>query len=148
MSGFSSIILLILLIDALDGISTQDKKIASIIVNERKGLIIAANKWDVTKEMKINFNEFKENIYYEFPHIKFTEVLPISAKTGYNKIKLLKKILNVYNNYNRRIQTHQLNAVLSKLSHHDIQVKYGYQGREAPPVFELFINKKIFLNIL
>ncbi|UCB46526.1 MAG: ribosome biogenesis GTPase Der [Spirochaetota bacterium] len=136
-------ILSILLIDAKDGISTQDKKIASIIVNERKGLIIAANKWDIAKEMKLNFHEFKENMYYEFPHIRFAEVLPISAKTGYNKIKLLKKVLTVYNNYNRKIQTPQLNEVISKLSHHDIQVKYGYQRREAPPVFEFFINKKV-----
>jgi GTP-binding protein len=133
--------LAILLIDSLQGISTQDKKIASIIVHERKALIIAANKWDIAKKMGISINEFQENIYYKFPHIHFAEVLPISAKTGYNKIKLLKKILTVYNNYNRRIQTSQLNSALGKLSHHGVQVKYGYQKGEAPPVFELFINK-------
>jgi GTP-binding protein len=135
-------LLSILLIDAVEGISTQDKKIASIIVNQRKGLIIAANKWDIAKEMSINFYEFKENIYYEFPHIRFAEVIPISATTGYNKIKLLKIILTVYNNYNRRIKTSQLNAAINRVSHHGIQIKYGYQKSGAPPVFEFFINKK------
>jgi len=131
----------VLLIDANIGITSGDKKIASIIVREKKGLIIAANKWDTAKQRGMKINSFREDVYYEFPHVKFAEVVPVSAKTGYNKIKLLKSILTVCDNYNRRVQTGDLNQLLRMFTHHGGGIKYGYQKAAAPPVFEFFINK-------
>lgn len=133
----------VLIIDANNGITSQDKKIASIIVREKKGLIIVANKWDIAKQNGADFQIFKEDLYYEFPHIRFAEVIPVSAITGYNKIKLLNKILTVYNNYNRRISTNDLNTLIRRFTHHGGGVKYGYQKAFAPPVFEFFINKAV-----
>jgi GTP-binding protein len=132
----------ILLIDALKGITTQDKKITSMVVSEKKGLIIAANKWDKAVENGIDPFEFKEEVYYSFPHIEFADLIKISAKTGYNKIKLLENILIVYTNYTRKIQTNELNTVTRKLVHHGVHVKYGFQKYTSPPLFEFFINKK------
>ena len=133
--------LAVLLIDANSGITAGDKKIASIIVREKKGLIIAANKWDTAKQRGMKPNSFREDVYYQFPHIRYAEVVPVSAKTGYNKIKLLKTILTVYDNYNRRVQTSDLNQLLRMFTHHGGGIKYGYQKAAAPPVFEFFINK-------
>lgn len=134
-------VLSILLIDAETGITTQDKKIASIVIKEKKGLIIAANKWDRAKEKGIDQDEFIKDVYYFFPHISFAEVVTISAKTGYNKIKLLKKILTVYNNYNMMIKTRDLNSLLRNLVHPGAHIKYGIQKSSAPPVFEFFIGR-------
>ena len=131
----------VLLIDANIGITSGDKKIASIIVREKKGLIIAANKWDTAKQRGMKISSFREDLYYEFPHVRYAEVVPVSAKTGYNKIKLLKSILTVYDNYNRRVQTSDLNQLLRMFTHHGGGIKYGYQKSAAPPVFEFFINK-------
>jgi GTP-binding protein len=132
----------ILLIDAVEGVSTQDKKIASMIVNEKKGMIIAANKWDIAKEMGIKFQDFKKDFYYFFPHISFSDLVQISAKTGYNKIKLLKNILTVYNNYNKKIRTNELNSLLQDHTLRSARIKYGFQRSTAPPVFELFVGNE------
>ena len=132
----------ILLIDAVEGVSTQDKKIASLIVNEKKGLIIAANKWDIAKEKGIQFQNFKKDFFYFFPHISFSELIQISAKTGYNKIKLLKNILTVYNNYNKKIRTNELNSLLQEHTLRSARIKYGFQKSTAPPVFELFVGNE------
>ena len=131
----------VLLIDANSGITTGDKKIASVVVREKKGLIIAANKWDIAKERGIQFKEFVENVYYQFPHVRYADVIPVSAKTGYNKIKLLKTIITVYHNYTRSIRTVELNELLRKYTHHGLGIKYGYQKTVSPPVFEFFVNK-------
>lgn len=132
----------IMLVDAVEGVSTQDKKIASMIVKEKKGIIIAANKWDIAKEKGIQFQNFKKDFYYFFPHISFSELVPISAKTGYNKIKLLKNILTVYNNYNKKIRTNELNSLLQDHTLRSSRIKYGFQKSTAPPVFELFVGKE------
>ncbi len=131
----------VLLIDANSGITTGDKKIASVVVREKKGLIIAANKWDIAKERGIQFKEFVENVYYQFPHVRYADVIPVSAMTGYNKIKLLKNIIAVYHNYTRSIRTSELNDLLKNYTHHGLGIKYGYQKSVSPPVFEFFVNK-------
>ena len=131
----------ILLIDAGAGITTQDKKIAALIIKEKKGLIIAANKWDIAKEKGVDQFEFINDFYYFFPHISFAEIVLISAKTGYNKIKLLKNILTVYNNYNNKVKTNDFNTLLRKFSLKGDRIKYGFQRSAAPPVFEVFTGK-------
>jgi len=130
----------ILLIDACEGITNQDKKIASIIAREKRGLIIAANKWDIAKQSGINEREFIKDIYFHFPHIAFADIVTLSAKTGYNKIKLLKNIFKVYNNYYRKIKTRELNTLVTTLSLHSGAIKYGVQKKTAPPRFEFFVK--------
>ncbi len=127
----------LLIIDACEGITSQDKKIADIVVGEKKALIIAANKWDIFTP---NETEFIQDIYYYFPHIAFADVIPLSAKTGYNKIILLKNIVKVYNNYHKSVKTSQLNDFLGTLSLNRAAVKYGVQKKTAPPEFEFFVR--------
>ena len=76
----------------------------------------------------------------------FSVILPISAKTGYNKIKLLKKLLNVYNNYYLKIKTSDLNALIHRLEHRGSHIKYGIQKSSAPPAFEFFVGQTVQNN--
>ncbi len=130
----------LLLIDACEGITSQDKKIADIVVGEKKALIICANKWDIVESDRANETEFIQDVYYYFPHIAFADVIPLSAKTGYNKIILLKNIIKVYNNYHKSVKTSQLNDFINTLSLNRAVVKYGVQKKMAPPEFEFFVR--------
>ncbi|MGQ9615683.1 MAG: ribosome biogenesis GTPase Der [Spirochaetota bacterium] len=133
--------LAILVLDACDGITQQDKKIAAIIVEKRRGLIIAANKWDIAKGLYESTGSFIKNLYFDFPHVSFADIIPVSAKTGYNKIKLLKNIINVYNNYNKKVKTSDLNIFIRELSTYRDDIKYAFQRDTAPPCFEFFVKK-------
>jgi len=130
----------VLVLDATEGISSQDKKIAWIVAGERRGLIIAANKWDLMKGRDAEESRFVEDIYYHFPHVSFAEIVPVSASTGYNKTRLLKKIIKVYNNYYSTTQTADINSFLRNLSPGGSYIKYGYQRGTAPPRFEFFVR--------
>jgi len=130
----------VLIIDATTGITMQDKKIASLIRKEKKGMIIAANKWDISQQRTVDQKEFIQNLYDLFPHAQYACVIPISAKTGYNKIKLLKNIIKVYNNYHMNIKTSDLNTLMRSFKLRGAHIKYGYQKSSAPPVFEFFVG--------
>ncbi len=130
----------VLITDATTGITMQDKKIASLIRKEKKGMIIAANKWDIAQEHNVEQKEFIRNLYDFFPHAVYAGVIPLSAKTGYNKIKLLKNIIKVYNNYHMYIKTAELNALMRAFELRGAHIKYGYQKSSAPPVFEFFVG--------
>jgi len=90
--------------------------------------------------------DYFDQLDYKFPHISFASRVPVSAIMGYNKIKLLKKVIKVYNNYKRRIKTSTINSILHRLSLHGIYIKYGYQKDIAPPVFEFFVNRSDKVN--
>jgi GTP-binding protein len=130
--------LCIQLIDAREGITGQDKKITAMIVDERKGLILAANKWDLIEP--VSERSYLRDLAASFPHASFALFLGLSAKTGYNKTKLLKYIIRLYTNYYRTIKTSELNDRLSGLTLHRTRVTYGVQVRSGPPRFEFFIK--------
>jgi len=136
----------ILVIDASEGITSQDKKIADLIVREKKGLILAVNKWDIMMEHGIKEKDYFDQIDYKFPHINFASRLTVSAIKGYNKIKLLNKIIKVYNNYTKKIKTGTINSILHRLTLHGIYIKYGYQKDTSPPIFEFFVNRSEKVN--
>ncbi len=130
----------ILVIDSTQGITTQDKKIASIIDREKKGFVIAANKWDLAELENVPENDFIKDVYYDFPHVLYADIVTISALTGYNKTKLLKIILKVYNNYYKKIGTSNLNSLIHSLQGGAKDIKYGFQKSVAPHRFEFFVR--------
>jgi len=131
----------LLLIDACEGITTQDKKIADIVVSKKKALIIGANKWDLAGKNVKKESDFVQDIYFYFPLIAFADVIPISAKTGHNKIILLKNIIKVYNNYHKSVKTSQLNDFIDTTLLNRAAIKYGVQKKTAPPEFEFFVRQ-------
>jgi GTP-binding protein len=130
----------ILVIDATDGISSQDKKIAWTIAEKKRAMIIAANKWDLMQEVHIDEKVFQGDIYHAFPHAQFADIVPISAHTGYNKKALLKKVVKVYNKYNSTLQTSEINSFIGSLPRARGDIKYGFQRGTAPPHFEFFVR--------
>ncbi len=138
--------IVILVIDASEGITSLDKKIADLVVKEKKGLILAINKWDIMMKHGVKERDYLDQLDYKFPHISFASRVPISAIKSYNKIKLLKNIIKVYNNYTKKVKTTAINAIMHRLTLHSIYIKYGYQKDTAPPIFEFFVNKNDKVN--
>jgi GTP-binding protein len=127
-------------LDASAGITTQDKKIASIVTEAGRGMIIAANKWDLLAKEEALESRFIDEVYRIFPHIGYVDVVPVSAQTGFNIIRLLINCIKVYNNYNIFLKTSEINGLLGRLSLGQRGVKYGYQRSTAPPHFEFFVR--------
>lgn len=139
----------ILIIDAQEGFTTQDKKIASLIYEERKGCIIFVNKWDLVKGFRMEHcvRAIKQECH-------FAEHYPIvfgSAKSGRNIDSLLSEIEKVLENHQRKISTSALNKFIEKSmqKYHPPMIKgkrlriyYLTQKDVSPPRFILFINHK------
>lgn len=139
----------VLVVDAGEDIAEQDARIASYVLEQRRGLVVVLNKWD-----KILGNKAKENaVEAQFDRkLKFLDFAPkvhMSAETGYGVGQLFKEIRAVYGNYNRRIQTADLNRVVQMSvlrqappaqGRVPTKVFYGSQIRERPPTFCLFTN--------
>ncbi|HOF01187.1 MAG TPA: ribosome biogenesis GTPase Der [Spirochaetota bacterium] len=144
----------ILLIDSLEDVSEQDKKITDQIVKNGKGLIIALNKWDLQEDTAQNIKEKKEKLLFKFPVISYAPILPISAKYGKGINEILNLTLKIYKALNKRIDTPKLNDFINEtIKKYNptskkgvIKIYYGVQTSCAPTEFVFFINKKSLLS--
>ena len=142
----SDIVLLIL--DATQGVSMQDKKIANYIQKERKACIIILNKFDLINP-NIDKKLFIDEIRYELSFIKNSPVMMTSAITGYNIGKIISKIKEVALEYSKQIPTSALNAFMREVIYKNqpkyvrgntLKIKYITQTGVKPPRFLLFVN--------
>ena len=142
----SDIVLLIL--DATQGVSMQDKKIANYIQKERKACIIILNKFDLIND-NIDKKLFIDEIRYELSFIKNSPVIMTSAITGYNIGKIISKIKEVALEYSKQIPTSALNAFMREVIFKNqpkyvrgntLKIKYITQTGVKPPRFLLFVN--------
>ena len=145
-----------LVIDSLEDISEQDKKISQQIINKGKGLIIVLNKWDLMnkgKEEKISIAEKKEIQLYKFPLLKYVPILPVSSKTGEGINKLLKESIKTYNELFKKVETSDFNNFLQNIIKEYspsskkglLKIYYGTQINSTPTKFIIFINNKRLL---
>ncbi len=141
----------IIMIDACEGITEQDTKIAGYAHEQGRACIFAVNKWDILKKNDKTMNEFKNRIREDFAFMSYASMVFISAKTGQRVDMLLKAIKNVYKQHNRRISTGMLNDVLNEAMHKQqppsdkgkrLKIYYGTQASTAPPTFVIFANSK------
>lgn len=137
----------LLLLDAQQGMTAQDKKIATAIEQAKKGCIVLMNKWDLVKGFRME--HCLQAIYEECPFLKYCPILFISAKTGRNVDKIFPEILEVAANCQRRVTTHDLNTFIEKamqvtppamMQGKRLRVYYMTQVEIAPPTFVLFTN--------
>ncbi|MGB9755238.1 MAG: ribosome biogenesis GTPase Der [Desulfurella sp.] len=136
----------LLVIDAKDGVKTQDLKIASILEQKHKGIIVIFNKWDlIEKDQDKVFKDLKSRLSF----ISYAPFLRISSKESKNIDKIFKYIQIVDTYYSSRVSTHDLNEAFLRLSktHHGInlnskpiKLKYINQVETKPPTFVLFTN--------
>lgn len=141
----------LLMIDAQEGLTDQDKKITSQIIKRGKGVVLVLNKWDMVKAVPNMMQAIEDRVRFLFPVLDFAPLLPISAKTGEGMEKLMSTLFTVHQQLHRRVDTGAFNARLGQWGEHyqpprgkqgHYKVLYGTQVGIAPPRFLLFVNRK------
>jgi GTP-binding protein len=140
-----------LLIDSLDGLTDQDKKIAQQVVKRGRGIILVLTKWDKMEQIPNLFTAMKDRISFFFPILTFAPVMKISATEGTGIKKLLTTTVKVYDQLEKRVETPVLNRKLQEWSiqyappqERNVRYKPRYLTQVSinPVQFVLFVNKK------
>lgn len=141
----------VLVIDATEGITDQDAKIAGIAHDRGKGMIIAVNKWDAIEKNDKTIYKFTEEIRNKLSYMPYAELLFISAQTGQRLPKLFETIDAVIENHSLRIATGVLNEIMSEAvamqqppsdKGKRLRIYYMTQVAVKPPTFVMFVNDK------
>ena len=146
----------LLVIDAKEGISDQDKKISSIITESGKGLIVAINKWDLIEDKKANtLNKFEKELAVDIPFLSFAPKIFISAVTKQRLNQIFDESIKVYEQCTKRISTGLLNKVINEayalnpptsFKGKRLKIYYITQAKTQPPTFILFVNSEELLK--
>ena len=145
----------LLLIDAQDGVTEQDTKIAGLIHDEGKAVIIAVNKWDAVEKETGTLEKFQKQILEDLKFMSWAPVLFLSALSGQRVQTVLPRVREVYENATRRLTTGVLNDVLGDAtddfpppaqSGRRLKIYYGTQVSVQPPSFALFVNDEKLMN--
>ena len=141
--------LALVLLDASTGIIEQDKHVAGLIHEAKKGVIIVYNKWDLVDKDERTMNEITKEIRKEFVYLDYAPIAFVSAKENKRVDTLLPLIDLVYENLNKRIKTNVLNEVIldAQLANpakpHNgkrLKIYYASQVSSAPCTIVLFVN--------
>lgn len=145
----------VVVIDASEGITEQDAKIAGIAHERGKGLIIAVNKWDAVEKDDKTIRTYTEKIRSTLSFAFYAEILFISAVTGQRLPKLFEAVDEVLDNCSRRVATGVLNEVLTDAvamqqppsdKGRRLKVFYMTQVAVGPPTFIVFVNDKKLMH--
>ena len=141
----------ILMIDATEGITEQDAKIVGIAHERGRGIIIAVNKWDAIEKDDKTMYRFRDKIVQTLSFIPYAEILYISAATGQRVNKLFESIEVVIQNQNLRVKTGVLNEIMAEAvvlqqpptdKGKRLKLYYITQVSVKPPTFVIFCNDK------
>lgn len=139
----------LIMIDAQEGVTEQDKRIAGYAHEAGRAAIIVVNKWDLIEKDNHTYNEYEKKIRNEIAYMKYAPILFISAKTKQRVNKVLENIKYVSNQHSMRISTGALNDLLSEAillnqppsdKGKRLKIYYGTQVAVKPPRFVLFVN--------
>ncbi len=146
----------VLVIDAKEGISDQDKKIASMVTEAGKGLIVAINKWDLIDDKNsTTINKFEKELSADIPFLNFAPKIFISALTKQRLNQIFDKSVDVYEQCIKRVSTGLLNKVVSEayalnpptsFKGKKLKIYYVTQAKTQPPTFILFVNSEELLK--
>ena len=144
----------LLMIDANEGVTEQDKKIAGEAHEAGKGTIIVINKWDEYEKDEHTIEQYKKEVYNELAYLSYAPIIFISAKTGQRVNKLFELINQVASQNAMRVSTSVLNQVLNEAiaivqpptdKGKRLKIYYMTQASTKPPTFVVFVNdKKLF----
>ena len=147
--------IVVLVIDATEGVTEQDAKIAGIAHDRGKGMIIAVNKWDALEKNDKTIYEFTRKIRETLAYMPYAETVFISAKTGQRLNKLYEMIDAVRENQNLRVATGVLNEIMTEavaLQHPPsdkgkrLKLYYITPVAVKPPTFVIFVNDKELMH--
>ncbi len=145
----------ILVIDATEGITDQDAKIAGIAHERGKGMIIAVNKWDAIAKDDKTIYKFTNDIRQKLSYMPYAELLFVSAETGQRLPKLFETIDAVIENHSLRVATGVLNEIMSEAvalnqppsdKGKRLRLYYITQVSVKPPTFVIFVNDKELMH--
>lgn len=139
----------VIMIDATEGFTEQDSKVAGIAIEQGKACIIAVNKWDAVEKDGNTMKEFRDKLAVDFSFMSYAPIMFISAKTGQRIDKLYEMIVFVHSQNSMRISTGKLNEVLATATARvqpptdkgkRLKIYYMTQASTRPPTFVFFVN--------
>ena len=145
----------LMMIDALEGVTDQDAKIAGEAHEAGKGIIIVVNKWDEYEKQTGTLEKYKKEIYNKLSYLSYAPILFISAKTGQRVNKLFDMINHVNEQNSMRVTTSVLNQVINEAiaivqpptdKGKRLKIFYGTQASTKPPTFVIFVNDKELIH--
>lgn len=145
----------IIMIDATEGVTEQDAKIAGIAHDRGKGIIIAVNKWDAIEKDNNTVKEHTQDIRDVLSFMPYAEILFISAKSGQRLHKIFETIDVVIENNNMRVATGVLNEIVAEAvamqqpptdKGKRLKIYYTTQVSVKPPTFVVFVNDKNLMH--
>lgn len=147
--------IVLLVIDAKEGIIEQDKHVASYGFEEGRAMIIVVNKWDLLDKDDKTVDQWTKQIRDEFKFLDFAPIVFVSAKTGQRLDRLPELVKQVNQNFNQRVSSSTLNDVISKslsikppptFKGKRLRVYYVTQVTTAPPTFVVFVNNQELMH--
>ena len=142
--------IVVLMIDATEGLSDQDKKIAALAHDKGRGIIMALNKWDTMPQEKYTFKNAEDKIHFQFGQMEYAPIIPVSAKDGTGVDKILTTAVKMHKQLNTFIGTSQLNQALERWLQESpppsgpqtrFKVKYAVQKSVNPVHFIFFTSR-------
>ncbi|WP_368347112.1 ribosome biogenesis GTPase Der [Peptostreptococcus anaerobius] len=151
MSAVDRADVVLIVIDATEGVTEQDTKIAGIAHDEGKACIFVVNKWDLVEKDNKTMGNYKMSIREKFPFMSYAPIVFVSAVTNQRIAKILETVVYVSSEQNKRVSTSVLNQVIAEAvmlnqppsdKGRRLKIYYGTQTGVKPPTFTLFINDK------
>ena len=142
--------IVLLVIDANEGIIEQDKHVVGYAIEKKKAIIIVVNKWDLVKKEQNTQAEFEKKIRNEFQFLDYAPIVFVSAKTSSKVDAIFDKIKLVHEAYDTHITTSLLNQVIQDAQIMNeapdfnggrLKIYFINQANSCPPTFVLFVNK-------
>jgi GTP-binding protein len=145
----------LLLIDAQEGVTEQDARIAGMIHEAGKAAVVIVHKWDALEKETGTLEKFKKQVIEDLKFMDYAPVLFISALTGQRAQNVLPEVNRVWEQASRRVGTGALNDVLGDaqmalqppmMGGRKLKIYYGTQSGTCPPTFSLFINAEELMH--
>lgn len=145
----------LLLVDANDGVTEQDTKIAGLIHEEGKAVIVIVNKWDMLEKETGTLEKYRKEVIEKLKFMDYAPVLFISAKTGQRTNTVFDKVKEVYETSRKRITTGILNDVVNDATGNlqpplqgtrRLKIYYATQTGIQPPTFVFFVNDETLMS--
>ncbi|HHU53567.1 MAG TPA: ribosome biogenesis GTPase Der [Clostridiaceae bacterium] len=145
----------LIMVDALDGITEQDTKVAGLAHNNGKAAIFVINKWDLIDNKEELMSEITSDIKQRFNFMSYAPLIFVSARTGQRIDKIFDLITEVYQEANKRLSTTVINEVLAEAiamnpapqdKGRRLKILYATQVAVGPPQFVFFVNNKDLLH--
>jgi GTP-binding protein len=146
----------LLVIDALDGVTEQDQKLAGRVTDDGRGCVVVVNKWDAVEKDSYTIYEYEKQVKHRLQFLDWADFIFVSAKTGQRVDKILQLVNQAAEQHRRRVTTAVVNEVLAEaLRWHSPpatrqgrqgKIYYGTQVSSQPPTIALFVNDAKLFN--